>query len=68
MIRHGDNEPIESIQVGSGWKGGKKLTPEDLPFIFDAVSKVLAQRVRDVIDSSDEVGLGNDEALFDYWR
>lgn len=68
VIRHGDDEPIENIQIGPGWDGKKKVTAEDLPIIFDAVSKALSSRFRDMIDSADEVQLGEDEGLLDYLR
>lgn len=67
-VRHGDKKPIENIQIGSGWKGGKKLRAEDLPVVFGAVEMAISQRFRDLIDSSDEVGLGDDEGLLDYLR
>lgn len=59
-IRHGDTRPIENIQIGSGWTGGKKLQASDLPVIFAAVSKELDHSFRNMIDSSDERGLGDD--------
>lgn len=68
VIRHGNTKPIENIQIGSGWSGKKKLTAEDLPVIFDAVSRELARRFRNMIDSSDEVGLGDDSDLLGYLR
>lgn len=70
VIRHGDTKPIENIQIGSGWNGKKKLTAEDLPVIFDAVTDMLSSRFRDMIDSSDEIGLAEnaDEGLLDYLR
>ncbi|OQD77505.1 hypothetical protein PENDEC_c002G06230 [Penicillium decumbens] len=58
-IRHGDTKSSESIQVGSGWTGGKKLQASDLPFIFDSVSKEIDHRFRNLVDSSDERGLGD---------
>lgn len=61
-IRHGDTKPIENIQVGSGWTGGKKLQASDLPVIFDAVSKELDHRFRNMVDSSDERGLRDDSS------
>ncbi|KAJ5212509.1 uncharacterized protein N7498_004155 [Penicillium cinerascens] len=64
-IRHGDDKPIENIQVGSGWTGGNKLQASDLPFIFDALSKALDHRFRNMIDSSDERGLGDDSGSND---
>jgi hypothetical protein len=60
-IRYGD-KPVENVEIGSGWTGGKKLQASDLPFIFDAVSKILDHRFRNTVDSSDERGLGGDSA------
>lgn len=65
-IRNGDTKPIENIQIGSGWTGGKKLQASDLPVIFDAVSKELDHRFRNMIDSSDERGLGDDSGSDDF--
>ncbi|KAJ5131946.1 hypothetical protein N7448_006104 [Penicillium atrosanguineum] len=59
-IRHGDTKAIENIQIGSGYTGGNKLQASDLPVIFDAVAKELDHRFRNMIDSSDERGLGDD--------
>ena len=59
-IHKGDTRPIENIQIGSGWTGGSKLQASDLPVIFDAVAKALDHRFRNMIDSSDERGLGDD--------
>ncbi|KAJ5698531.1 hypothetical protein N7462_000536 [Penicillium macrosclerotiorum] len=56
-IKSNDGKPFENIQIGSGWSGKKKLTASDLPVIFDAVAKELDHRFRDMVDSSDEVGL-----------
>jgi hypothetical protein len=62
-IKHGNQKPIENIQIGSGYHGGKKLAASDLPIIFAAVETEIASRWRDVIDSSDELGL-DDEFAF----
>ena len=56
-IKHGNQRPIENIQIGEGYHGGKKLAASDLPIIFAAVETELASRLRDVVDSSDELGL-----------
>lgn len=61
-IRHGSTKPIENIQVGSGWTGGKKIQASDLPIIFNAVSEELDHRFRNMVDSSDERGLGDDSS------
>jgi hypothetical protein len=63
-VRYGD-KPIENVEIGSGWTGGKKLQASDLPFIFDAVSKILDHRFRNAVDSSDERGLGGDSGYED---
>jgi hypothetical protein len=62
-IKHGNQKPIENIQIGSGYHGGKKLAASDLPIIFATMEKEIASRWRDVIDSSDELGL-DDEFAF----
>lgn len=56
-IKHGNQRPIENIQIGEGYHGGKKLAASDLPIIFAAVETELASRLRDAVDSSDELGL-----------
>lgn len=58
VIHNGNDKPIENIQIGNGWDGRKELRASDLPMIFDAVYKEMESRFRNVIDSSDEVGLG----------
>lgn len=58
VIHSGNNRPIENIQIGAGWDGKKELRASDLPAIFDAVYKEMESRFRNVIDSSDEIGLG----------
>lgn len=62
-IKHGNQKPIENIQIGSGYHGGKKLSASDLPIIFAAVETEIASRWRDAIDSSDELGLDEDFML-----
>lgn len=62
-IKHESQKPIENIQIGSGYHGGKKLSASDLPIIFAAVETEIASRWRNVIDSSDELGL-NEEFAF----
>ncbi|KAJ5684617.1 uncharacterized protein N7477_000962 [Penicillium maclennaniae] len=59
-IRNGDSRPMENIQIGSGWTKDGKLQASDLPVIFGAVAKELDHRFRNMIDSSDERGLGDD--------
>lgn len=59
-IHRGDTDPIENIQIGTGWTGGKQFQASDLPVLFDAVAKELGHRVHNMVDSSDERGLGND--------
>ena len=56
-IKHGNQRPIENIQIGEGYDDGKKLSASDLPNIFAAVETELASRLRDAVDSSDELGL-----------
>ncbi|OQE31841.1 hypothetical protein PENSTE_c001G04516 [Penicillium steckii] len=58
VIHNGNDRPIENIQIGSGWDGKKELRASDLPMIFDAVYKEMESRFRNVLDSSDELGLG----------
>ncbi|KAF3385517.1 hypothetical protein F1880_002253 [Penicillium rolfsii] len=62
-IKHGSQKPIENIQIGSGYHGGKKLAASDLPFIFAAVETEIASRWRNLVDSSDELGLDDEFAL-----
>lgn len=57
VIHNGNNKPIENIQIGSGWDGRKELRASDLPMIFDAVYEEMEHRFRNMIDSSDELGL-----------
>lgn len=57
-IHNGDDQPIENIQIGSGWDGKKELQASDLPKIFTIVEKEMEHRFRNIIDSSDELGLG----------
>ncbi|KAJ5799412.1 uncharacterized protein N7518_001480 [Penicillium psychrosexuale] len=54
---HSYNRPVENVQLGHGWNGDKKVTVDDLPAAFDALYKVLEHRLKDAIDSSDEIGL-----------
>ncbi|CAG8886388.1 unnamed protein product [Penicillium egyptiacum] len=54
---YSNNRPIENIQVGHGWNGDKKITAEDFPAVFDAVYRELEHRLKDTINSSDEIGL-----------
>ncbi|CAP93154.1 hypothetical protein E8E15_002319 [Penicillium rubens] len=56
---HSNNRPVENIQIGQGWNGGKKITAENFPAVFDAVYKELEHRLSDAINSSDEIGLEN---------
>lgn len=58
VIHNGNDRPIENIQIGNGWDGKKELRASDLPVIFDAVYKEMESRFRNVLDSSDEIGLG----------
>ncbi|KAG0155394.1 hypothetical protein PDIDSM_971 [Penicillium digitatum] len=51
------NKPIENIQIGPGWNGDRKVTPEDLPAVSDTLYRELENRLNNVIDSSDEIGL-----------
>ncbi|KGO54739.1 hypothetical protein PEX1_048220 [Penicillium expansum] len=54
---HSNDKPIENIQIGPGWNADKKLTTEDLPVVFDTLYKELEHRLKNAIDSSDEIGL-----------
>ncbi|KAF7719368.1 Uncharacterized protein PECH_004862 [Penicillium ucsense] len=56
-VQHGDDKPIQNVQIGPGYQGGKKLEVSDLPVIFAAVETEVAARLRKAWDSSDEVGL-----------
>lgn len=53
-----DAKPIENIQIGSGLGGKKDLQASDLPMIFETVEKEMKHRFQNIIDSSDELGLG----------
>ncbi|KAJ5589143.1 hypothetical protein N7537_011821 [Penicillium hordei] len=54
---HSNNRPIENIQIGQGWNGDKKITTEDIPVAFDTFYRELEHRLKNMIDSSDEIGL-----------
>ncbi|KAJ5951114.1 uncharacterized protein N7479_009527 [Penicillium vulpinum] len=54
---HSNNRPVENVQVGHGWRGGDEITPEDFPFIFETMARELGHRFKNMVDSSDEVGL-----------
>lgn len=56
-IKHENQKPFENIQIGPGYQGGKKLAASDLPIIFTGLETELASRLRDAVDSSDELGL-----------
>ncbi|KAJ5802548.1 uncharacterized protein N7503_004998 [Penicillium pulvis] len=56
-IRNGNNNPIENIQIGQGWKGSNRIHASDVPVIMSAVEEALANRFNDIVDSSDELGL-----------
>ncbi|KAJ5827371.1 hypothetical protein N7447_004134 [Penicillium robsamsonii] len=49
-----DNQPVESAQIGNK---GKKI--EDFTKFFQSIYKFLEHRLKDMIDSSDEIGLEN---------
>ncbi|KAJ5383060.1 hypothetical protein N7517_000971 [Penicillium concentricum] len=55
--KHSDNEPVESAQVGDGWNGGKQV--EDFTKLFKSIYELLEHRLKDMINSSDEIGLEN---------
>ncbi|CAI7573081.1 unnamed protein product [Penicillium pancosmium] len=57
VIHNGNDRPIENVQIGSGWDGKKELRASDLPVIFDALYKDMESRFRNMVDSSDELGL-----------
>lgn len=52
-----NEKPIENVQIMPGWDNKHQLTAEDVPRVMDAVYKELAHRFRNMLDSSDEVGL-----------
>ncbi|KAJ5926560.1 hypothetical protein N7516_008333 [Penicillium verrucosum] len=52
-----NNRPIENVQIGQGWNGDKKVTTEDIPVAFDSLYEELEHRLKNVINSSDEIGL-----------
>lgn len=52
-----NKRPIENVQIGQGWNGDKKVTTEDIPVAFDSLYEELEHRLKNVIDSSDEIGL-----------
>lgn len=54
---HSNNRPIENVQIGQGWNGDKKITTEDIPVVFDTLYRELEHRLKNMIDSSDEIGL-----------
>lgn len=56
-VKHGNRRPMENIQIGEGYQGGNKLAASDLPIIFAALETEIASRLRDAVDSSDELGL-----------
>ncbi|KAJ5494394.1 hypothetical protein N7463_010481 [Penicillium fimorum] len=51
-----ENEHTEN-QIGNGWNGGKNI--EDFTKFFQSIYKLLEHRLKDMIDSSDEIGLEN---------
>lgn len=57
VIHNGNDRPVENVQIGSGWDGRKELRASDLPVIFDALYKDMESRFRNMVDSSDELGL-----------
>ncbi|KAJ5995396.1 hypothetical protein N7481_002373 [Penicillium waksmanii] len=57
VIHNGNDRPTENVQIGSGWDGRKELRASDLPVIFDALYDYMESRFRNMVDSSDELGL-----------
>ncbi|KAJ9492381.1 hypothetical protein VN97_g861 [Penicillium thymicola] len=54
---HSNNRPVGNVQIGQGWNGDKKITTEDIPVAFDTLYRELEHRLKNMIDSSDEIGL-----------
>ncbi|OQE37864.1 hypothetical protein PENCOP_c009G03630 [Penicillium coprophilum] len=54
-----NSQPVESEQIGDGLNGGQKINLQDFPVLFQSIYKALEHRLKDMIDSSDEIGLEN---------
>ncbi|KAJ5158860.1 uncharacterized protein N7500_008511 [Penicillium coprophilum] len=56
---HSNSQPIESEQIGDVLNGSKKISLQDFPVLLQSIYKALEHRLKDLIDSSDEIGLEN---------
>lgn len=52
-----NHKPIENIQIMSGYSNKQGLTTEDVRLVLGALYKTLADRFRNMVDSSDELTL-----------
>lgn len=58
-VKHQQSHRPVSLELMHGWGKDRKLTANDLPVVFDALSRQLKHQVGDVVNSSDELGLAD---------